>query len=404
GDSNDHWRVKIIEGDKSVPGSSEQLMAIHSKFRLIHTGRRCALFSNRRKLPKWAHEQVEVTCMQNAKVPKTLWRIETNIHADIPAGSPLAEYRKPGLIAKVLEATAVMWRVNNGLTKSHPYESRPHTWPWMRRGMAFWGSGDRGIYLLGTAQLWWLSLGALVAFGVLQVVLFLRDCRGFHDRLLGARDRYFESVGFLTAGWVLHWIPFFLMGRQLFLHHYLPALWLAILALAGTIDLMTRRVSRRVRQAIMVSLLLVVVRSYFQYSHLAYGTPWTRQGCQRSKWLGSWDYDCKRYVDLDAKPTVVAAPAPTASPHVEPPPAQNFDPLEHENKLNEPAPRIDHDKLNSNADKAHDAMVKAATTAAVNAPAAGPELHDNHDKEEPVVGDDAHHESPKTDAPVPPMF
>ncbi|KAJ2227429.1 hypothetical protein IWW45_007043 [Coemansia sp. RSA 485] len=415
GDSNDHWRVQIMEGDASVPGSRDQLMAIHSKFRLVHVGRRCALFSNRRKLPKWAHEQVEVTCMQSAKVPKTLWRIETNIHADIPAGAPLAEYRRPGLVAKVLEATAVMWRVNNGLTKSHPYESRPHTWPWLRRGMAFWGADNRTIYLLGTAPVWWLSLVSVILFGVLQVVLFLRSCRGFNDRLMGARERYADSVGFLVVGWVLHWIPFFLMGRQLFLHHYLPALWLAILAFSATLDLLTRRMRRRIRHVIMGILLLVVVRTYFQYSHLAYGTPWTRQGCQRSKLLGTWDYDCKRYVDLDAAPTVLTAPIPVETSHIDPPPAQNFDPLEHENKLNEPAPRIDHDKLNSDADKAHEAMVKAATTvdknnAAPDANAAGaagaagePNAQNHHEDEEPVIGDDAHHEA-VAQTTVPPLF
>ncbi|KAJ2723832.1 hypothetical protein GGI07_002371 [Coemansia sp. Benny D115] len=396
GDSNDHWRVQIMDGDSSVPESKTHLMAIHSRFRLVHLGRRCALFSNRRKLPKWAHEQVEVTCMQSAKVPKTLWRIETNIHDDIPADAPLAEYKRPGLVAKVLEATAVMWRVNNGLTKSHPYESRPHTWPWMRRGMAFWGSSDRGIYLIGTPVVWWLSLCALLVFGGLQVVMFLRGCRGINDRLMGVRERYSESVGFLAAGWLLHWVPFFLMGRQLFLHHYLPALWLAILSLSASLDLFTRRMRRRMRTVVMVGLLLVVVRSYFQYSHLAYGSPWTRQGCERSKWLKSWDYDCKRYADLDKMPTV-AAPVPTAVPHAEPPEAQNFDPLEHENKLNEPAPRIDHAKLNSNAGKLHDEMVKAATVEAPGAEHKAAE--DDAHKDENVVGDDAHHERPETTPP-----
>ncbi|KAI7829241.1 Dolichyl-phosphate-mannose-protein mannosyltransferase-domain-containing protein [Kickxella alabastrina] len=392
GDSNDHWRVQIIEGDSAEPDSKTKLMAIYSRFRLIHTGRRCALFSNRRKLPKWATSR--------SRSP-TLWRIETNVNAAIPAGAPLAEYRRPGLVAKVLEATAIMWRVNNGLTKSHPYESRPHTWPWMRRGMAFWGEANRTIYLLGTPILWWLSLVAVLLFAALQAAMFLRSCRGINDRLMGARERYAESVGFLAAAWVLHWVPFFLMGRQLFLHHYLPAMWLAVLALTATLDLFTRRMGRRMRQVIMGALVLVVVRSYFQYSHLAYGTPWTRQGCERSKWLKAWDYDCKRYPGADAspKPVVpVAGPVvPTIVADVGPPDAQNFDPLENENKLNEPAPRIDHDKLNSNANKLHLEMVKAATTAGVAAPV---DAHENED----VVGEDAHHDDTLVMAPVPPHF
>ncbi|KAJ1901997.1 hypothetical protein LPJ71_005613, partial [Coemansia sp. S17] len=338
----------------------------------------------------------------SAKFPKTLWRIESNVNEKIPKSAPLAEYRRPSLIEKVLEATAVMWRVNNGLTKSHPYESRPHTWPWMRRGMAFWGADNRSIYLLGTPIIWWLSFGTVVIFAGVQVVLFFRDRRGFRDRLLGARERYMESVGFLSIGWVLHWIPFFLMGRQLFLHHYLPALWLAILALVGSIDLFTRRLSRKVRQVIMFALLLATVRMYFQYSHIAYGSSWTREGCERSKWLKSWDYDCYRFPEMSAKapvapalkPNVPEIPMPTmGAPDIggqpvaimrnkngevvanAPPPAQNFDPLEHENKLNEPAPEIHQDHLNSNSAKLDLEMKKKATTVEPANNAAGSDEH-----------------------------
>lgn len=40
----------------------------------------------------------------------------------------------------------------------------------------------------------------------------------FYDRL----------CGFLVLGWFLHYFPFFLMSRQLFLHHYFPALYFAV--------------------------------------------------------------------------------------------------------------------------------------------------------------------------------
>ncbi|KAJ1943944.1 Dolichyl-phosphate-mannose--protein mannosyltransferase 1 [Linderina macrospora] len=158
--------------------------------------------------------------------------------------------------------------------------------------------------------------------------------------------------------------------------------------------------SRKVRQILMAVLLLLVVRMYFQYSHIAYGTPWTRQGCERSKWFGSWDYDCKRYMDLDVKPALpvptVAAPnlgdpiavtiatAPAKNPE-DPPAAENVDPLEHENKLNEPAPHIDQDHLNSNADRLNEEMKKAVTMPGNDAP------KDNKNKEddEHVAGHEA---------------
>jgi dolichyl-phosphate-mannose-protein mannosyltransferase len=33
----------------------------------------------------------------------------------------------------------------------------------------------------------------------------------------------YNSTGFFFLAWATHYLPFFIMGRQLFLHHYLPA-------------------------------------------------------------------------------------------------------------------------------------------------------------------------------------
>lgn len=42
-------------------------------------------------------------------------------------------------------------------------------------------------------------------------------------RSLGSRNRLYNSTGFFFLAWATHYFPFYLMGRQLFLHHYLPA-------------------------------------------------------------------------------------------------------------------------------------------------------------------------------------
>jgi dolichyl-phosphate-mannose-protein mannosyltransferase len=41
--------------------------------------------------------------------------------------------------------------------------------------------------------------------------------------MAGTRSRLYNSTGFFFLCWAAHYLPFFLMGRQLFLHHYLPA-------------------------------------------------------------------------------------------------------------------------------------------------------------------------------------
>lgn len=48
------------------------------------------------------------------------------------------------------------------------------------------------------------------------------------------RERLYHNTGFFLIAWAYHYFPFYLMSRQLFIHHYLPA-HLASACLAGSI-------------------------------------------------------------------------------------------------------------------------------------------------------------------------
>ena len=37
------------------------------------------------------------------------------------------------------------------------------------------------------------------------------------------RNRLWNSTGFFLLFWAVHYFPFFLMSRQLFIHHYIPS-------------------------------------------------------------------------------------------------------------------------------------------------------------------------------------
>ena len=41
--------------------------------------------------------------------------------------------------------------------------------------------------------------------------------------MTGTRSRLYNSTGFFFLAWATHYFPFFVMGRRLFLHHYIPA-------------------------------------------------------------------------------------------------------------------------------------------------------------------------------------
>ena len=51
-----------------------------------------------------------------------------------------------------------------------------------------------------------------------------RECKMLTEfKRPGTRSRLYNSTGFFFLTWAAHYIPFYIMGRQLFLHHYLPA-------------------------------------------------------------------------------------------------------------------------------------------------------------------------------------
>jgi dolichyl-phosphate-mannose-protein mannosyltransferase len=102
--------------------------------------------------------------------------------------------------------------------------------------------------------------------------------------------KYDSLCGFLTLGWGLHYFPFFLMSRQLFLHHYFPALYFAILLLCGIFDLATSTLRPRVRLQIAGVIAILALWNYYHFSPLAYGTPWTKSKCEASKWVKTWDF------------------------------------------------------------------------------------------------------------------
>ncbi|KAF9986427.1 hypothetical protein BGZ75_001816 [Mortierella antarctica] len=301
GDANDEWRVEIVEFEGKNKKAGDQLHTLRSKFKLVHVNMACDLFSHKVKLPKWGFEQQEVTCMRSAVLAKSTWVIESNAYSAYPHNAPKVNYKKPGFFGKFIELNKVMWTTNAGLTDSHPYESRPSSWPWMRRGISFWGKDQKHMYLIGNWFTWYLSSFSIVLYAVIRILLVVRDKRGYRDNFRGLRDYYELSGGFFFMGWCYHYLPFFLMDRQLFLHHYLPALYFAILMLCVTFDLACRFIPNRYRLAALLIVSTLAILVFRARAPLTYGSQWTRSQCEGSKMLKTWDYDCYQYPESYAQ-------------------------------------------------------------------------------------------------------
>jgi dolichyl-phosphate-mannose-protein mannosyltransferase len=114
---------------------------------------------------------------------------------------------------------------------------------------------------------------------------------------------------------------------QLFLHHYFPALYFAIMAVAQIFDFATSRIvlpgnwtlkdKPFVGRTGAVVFLAASIVVFGLYAPLTYGNTWTKKECNRVKLFNTWDWDCNTFLDSYADYSLAvpsaSGPAPTGS-------------------------------------------------------------------------------------------
>ncbi|KIX06467.1 uncharacterized protein Z518_04443 [Rhinocladiella mackenziei CBS 650.93] len=302
GDANDLFRVDIIKSMSDGEEAKTRLRTIQTKFRLIHIMSGCVLFSHKVKLPDWGFEQQEVTCAKGGTLPNSVWYIEQNYHPQLGDDSEKVNYRNPGFLGKFWELQKVMWRTNAGLVESHAWDSRPGSWPILRRGINFWGKDHRQIYLLGNPAIWWPSSLAILSYVIFKAIAILRWQRSCNDYSNVNFKRFDYEIGQTVLGWAFHYFPFYLMARQLFLHHYFPALYFAIIAMCQIFDFVFNRISSlglkpypEIGRTLAALFVAFAIGVFTMYAPLIYGNPWTQDQCRTVKLFDTWDFDCNTF-------------------------------------------------------------------------------------------------------------
>ncbi|WEW58465.1 Dolichyl-phosphate-mannose--protein mannosyltransferase 4 [Emydomyces testavorans] len=309
-----------ITVDNSKAGDEFRTMA--SLFKLIHVPTRVAMWTHTTPLPDWGFKQAEINGNKNAQESSNIWFAE-----DIPSLEPesprlIREPRKikhMPFLKKYLELQAAMFYHNNALTASHPYASEPFQWPFLLRGVSFWTKNDtkEQIYFLGNPVGWWIVSSLLAVFAGMVGADQLSLRRGV-DALEeiwgpGTRSHLYNSAGFFYLCWAAHYFPFYLMNRQRFLHHYLPAHIASCLVTGALVEFLfnvdpinpedvsgASRPRRRLRsvgarmgrQSLMaiwaatIAILSAVIWGFMFFAPLTYGTPGLDvAGVKARKWL-----------------------------------------------------------------------------------------------------------------------
>lgn len=217
--------------------------------KLIHVPTKVAMWSDSAPLPDWGFKQQEINGNKKILDAANVWYPESIEGLDDPARlvKEVKKIKKVPFLKKYFELQRLMFYHNNLLTSSHPYATQPSQWPFLLRGVSFWtkDEGQHQIYLLGNPFGWWLSI-AIVAIltGVLSADQLTRR-RGEEAITEPTRTRLYNSTGFFYLSWAAHYFPFYLMGRQLFLHHYLPAHLASSLVTGAMVQFIFARIGRR---------------------------------------------------------------------------------------------------------------------------------------------------------------
>ncbi|KAB8356666.1 hypothetical protein FH972_024243 [Carpinus fangiana] len=302
-----------ISMNNGKPG--QEFRSKSSHFKLIHIPSRVAMWTHTTPLPDWGYKQAEINGNKAIIHSSNTWYVEDL--PQLPADSPRLskEPKKPKTLSfmrKWLELQRAMFFHNNALTASHPYASFPVQWPFLLRGVSFWTkeSTREQIYFLGNPLGWWFASSLLAVFAGIIGADQLSQRRGIDALDSRTRNRLYKSTGFFFLTWAAHYFPFFVMGRQLFLHHYLPAHLASALVAGSLIEFIftiepadpANPASARTRQSIRAQvasrsffgvwaatgvILTVLGTGYVYFSPLTYGSPGLSvSGVVNRKWLG----------------------------------------------------------------------------------------------------------------------
>ncbi|XP_033844400.1 protein O-mannosyl-transferase 2 [Periophthalmus magnuspinnatus] len=302
GDSNDLWQIQVSGGRRG-----DLVKVLRSKIRLFHRATGCVLYSSGKTLPKWGWEQVEVTCSPYLKeTPSSQWNIEDHVNPKLPNIS--LSVLKPHFLEILIESHIVMLRGNSGLKpKDNEMNSKPWHWPINYQGLRFSGVNktDYRVYLLGNPVVWWINLVSLVLYLLMAAVASITVQRGFS---LGSKRREHLRVlrsggGLLLLGWLLHYTPFYAMGRVLYYHHYFPAMLFSSMLTGITLDIWFKSTDLLLRtpysdwlqNLAQILLLLSIVYSFYLFHPLSYGMTGPLAHNPKShmaglKWMDSWEF------------------------------------------------------------------------------------------------------------------
>ncbi|KAA8647530.1 protein O-mannosyl transferase [Aspergillus tanneri] len=292
GDDKDHWAIEVVDDVASKDRS--KIRTLTTAFRLRHPVLGCYLRAGNVNLPQWGFKQIETTCVKENKLSDvyTHWNIESHFNDRLPPGDP-GSYKSP-FLKDFIHLNVAMMTSNNALVpdpdKQDDLASKFWQWPILNVGlrMCSWDDNTIKYYLLGNPLVYWGSTFSLGIFGLLIIWYLVRWQRGYRELSQADIDHIHYSGLYPAIGWILHYLPFVIMARVTYVHHYYPALYYAILTFGFCIDWLTQKLNNKFRWVLYACLYTTITGMFMYFRVIVFGIEGPSQEWSHLNWRSGW--------------------------------------------------------------------------------------------------------------------
>ncbi|CUM65149.1 uncharacterized protein PRCAT00002776001 [Priceomyces carsonii] len=304
GDQKDNWVVEIVE----QPGNEDKLRLhpLSSSFRLKNAVLNCYLGVTGSSLPPWGFRQGEVACFKNSfkRDKRTWWNIEKNENKILPPAPEDFKLPKTRFIRDFIQLNLAMMATNNALLpdydKQDDLASSAWEWPTLHVGirMCSWAAEKVKYFMIGSPATTWTSSLGVVLFAFIFLYYVIRWQRQFDDFPASNPKKlslYVMGGIYPMFGWGLHFMPFVVMGRVTYVHHYVPALYFAMLVFCYEFEVFTLPLKRSSNTIAKVAYLLICLSAYalvagtfWYFRYMSFGMEGPKEDWTHLDLLPSW--------------------------------------------------------------------------------------------------------------------
>ncbi|KAI9349029.1 Dolichyl-phosphate-mannose-protein mannosyltransferase-domain-containing protein [Obelidium mucronatum] len=299
-DELDLWKIIVVDDLGKWKGP---LRTLTTRFRIKHVKSGCFLRSDHMtKLDKnWGFEQQEVACTldsinwENSR--NSLWNIEEHWNPELP---PATKKDYPWNFFSSFMDDNYDKILGNSMLVPEPgkvkssIESYPWEWPTLQTNLVIGGAGYN--YNILGLPLIWLGVSASLVVYVVTAATYLIRWKFFKItkdfKTAEQLDDFFFMFKIGIVGWLVNFIPYILMPRVTYIHHYLPALQFGMILFAYMVEHLVKRVFVRrtiVGRAVIWGFIAVDLLMFWYFKEFAFGYKYEQAaGLKGRMWFKAW--------------------------------------------------------------------------------------------------------------------